>query len=423
LLKQVVDELAPYLTELFNRSLPLVHFPDMYKDAYITPLLKKPNLDAADVKSHRPILYLSVLSKLLKRLVAKQLIDYLKSAKLFPLYQSAYRMNHLRETAVLHALSEILTAVAWGDFSALVLLDILAAFDTVLLKRLDISYSVTGRALKWIQLYLCGRTQQVRLGLTKSSIVHLLCGVPQGSVLGPILFVLYTADLVRLIEQHGLHGHLYADDTQVIGSCQPRDVNALQSRISICLDDVVTWMRSNRLQLNTSKTELLWCATARRQSQLPCTPLHVGPHLVNPTSTVRDLGIYIDTDLSGHTKVLKTTASCFAALWQCVGACRWPPTSHWLCHWCLVGWTTATRRCPACLTTSSVVCSPSSMRRQDRSSISGGRTTLHQPWWNCTGWVQSIESTSRLRRWSSIVSWSCSAVPVIIATSCRRLGL
>jgi len=119
--------------------------------------------------------------------------------------------------------------------------------------------------LKWFQLYLRGRTQHVRLGLTKSSIVCLLCGAPQGSVLGPILFALYTADLVRLIEQHGLHGHLFADDTQVMGSCQPRDINALQSRMSISLDDVAAWMRSNRLQLNTSKTELLWCATAHRQ--------------------------------------------------------------------------------------------------------------------------------------------------------------
>jgi len=70
------------------------------------------------------------------------------------------------------------------------------------------------------------------------------------------------------------------------------------------------------VQLNTSKTELLWCATALRQSQLPCTPLRVGPRLVNPTSTIRDLGIYIDSNLSGRTQVLKTTASSFAALWQ-----------------------------------------------------------------------------------------------------------
>jgi len=86
--------------------------------------------------------------------------------------------------------------------------------------------------------------------------------------------------------------------------------------MSICLDDFAIWMRSNRLQLNTSKTELLWFATARRQSQLPCTPLRVGPHLVDPLSTILDLGIYIDADLSRRSLILKTTASCFAALRQ-----------------------------------------------------------------------------------------------------------
>jgi len=291
-------------------------------------------------------------------------------------------MNHSTKTAVLHVLSEIQTAADQGDFSALVLLDLSAAFDMVdhevLLKRLDISYGVTGCALKWFQSYLCGRKQHVCPRLTKSSTVRLLCVVPQGSVLGPILFVLYTADLVRLIEQHGLHGHLFGDDTQVIGSCQPRDVNALQSRMSICFDDVAAWMRSNRLQLNTSTTELLWCATARRHSQLPCTPLRVLPHLVNPASTVRDLGIYIDADLSGRTHVLKTTASCFAALRQLRTVRRCLPLAAYkslIVSLVLVGWTTAMRRCLACPTTSSVVCSPSSMRRQDRSSTYGGRTT------------------------------------------------
>jgi Reverse transcriptase (RNA-dependent DNA polymerase) len=302
----------------------------VYKAAYITPLLKKSGLDATDVRSYRPISNLSTVSKLLERLVAQQLIDYLKTADLLPQYQSAYRPFHSTETAVLHVLSEILTAVDRGDVAALILLDLSAAFDTVdhdiLLRRLQYSYGVTGSANRWFRSYLCGRTQYVRLGSTKSSITHLTCGVPQGSVLGPILFVLYTADLVRLVERHSLQVHLYADDTPVFGSCPPRDVDALHARLTACLDDVALWMRANRLQLNTDKTELLWCATARRRNQLPSTPLRVGSHLVNPVTSVRNLGIYIDADLSGRTHVTKTAAACFAALRQLRGARRSIPT-------------------------------------------------------------------------------------------------
>jgi hypothetical protein len=320
LLKDNVDVLAPFLAVLFNRSMSLGVVPGTFKEAYITPLLKKPDMDPADVKSYRPISNLSVLSKLLERLVARQLLDYLTTSKLLPELQSAYRACHSTETAVLKVLGDILHAVDHGDLACLTLLDLSAAFDTVdhdtLLRRLRETYGLHGNVHNWFTSYLGRRTQFVRRGGTRSLPTRVLYGVPQGSVLGPILFLLYTADLLELIKSHGLHPHLYADDTQVYGSCRPSATAQLQSCVSTCIVDVETWMRSNRLQLNTAKTEVMWCASSRRQSQLPVEPLQLGQDAVTPVHAVRDLGIYLDSDVSMKTHIAKTVASCFATLRQ-----------------------------------------------------------------------------------------------------------
>jgi hypothetical protein len=128
--------------------------------------------------------------------------------------------------------------------------------------------------------------------------------------------LLYTADLLRLIEQHGLHPHLYADDTQIYGACAPAATLQLQQQTSACLDDVAIWMRSNRLQLNAAKTELLWCASGRRQHQIPQTSLRVGTDEVAPAASVRDLGIYLDSDVSMKAHVARSVSSCFGVLRQ-----------------------------------------------------------------------------------------------------------
>jgi len=320
LLKAVVDVVAPFLVHLFNSSLSSGFVPEAFKTAFISPRLKKSDIDPADARSYRPISNLSVGSKLLERLVARQLLAHLNASGLLPRLQSAYRANHSTETAVLKVLSDILLAIDAGDLSALVLLDLSAAFDTVdhdiLLRRLQTSYGINGVVLQWFRTYLIGRRQYVRIGSSSSTPAVIVCGVPQGSVLGPILFLLYTADLLSLIEDHGLRPHLYADDTQIYGFCSPSASLQLQNVISDCIDDVAAWMRSNRLQLNSAKTELLWSTTGRRLHQLPQFPLRVGSDQVAPTSVVRDLGIYIDSDVSMSTHVAKTVSACFAVLRQ-----------------------------------------------------------------------------------------------------------
>jgi len=118
------------------------------------------------------------------------------------------------------------------------------------------------------------------------------------------------------VESFELYPHLYADDTRIYGFCRPGDTDSLRKRVADCVAAVADWMRSNRLQLNASKTEVLWCASARRQSQLPSDPLAVGSDLVSPVSCVRDLGIFIDADLTMRTQVTQTCSKCFAALRQ-----------------------------------------------------------------------------------------------------------
>jgi hypothetical protein len=211
-LKQITVQIAPFFfTKLFDRSLITGHFPDIYKSAFITSLIKKAAMDVSDCRSYRLISNLSVVSKLLEGLVAPQMTDYLRLSDLLPSYQSAYRPFHSTETAVLRVLSGILKAVDSGDVAALVLLDLSATFDSdheILLHHLNTSYGINGTAIQWFRSYLTGRSQYVRHGSVKSSIVRLVCGIPQGSGLGCVLFVLYTPDLIHLIKRHSLHPHL-----------------------------------------------------------------------------------------------------------------------------------------------------------------------------------------------------------------------
>ena len=130
------------------------------------------------------------------------------------------------------------------------------------------------------------------------------------------LSFIHSGSSTDLVESFELYPHLYADDTQICGSCRPGATDSLRDRVADCVAAVADWMRSSRLQLNASKTEVLWCVSARRQGQLPADPLAVGSDLVLPVRCVRNLGIFIDADLTMLTQITQTCAKCFAALRQ-----------------------------------------------------------------------------------------------------------
>jgi len=157
-LKQILDVIAPFVTELFRRSLATGCFPSQFKDVSITPIVKNVGLDPSDASSYQPISNLAVLSKLVERLIAHQLMDYLTTADLLPSLHSGFCLGHSTETAILRVLSDIVQTVDRGDFAALVVLDLSAAFGKIdhdiLIQRLQSTYSIT--VLQWFRSYLHG---------------------------------------------------------------------------------------------------------------------------------------------------------------------------------------------------------------------------------------------------------------------------
>jgi len=173
--------------------------------AIVTPLLKKASLDPHDLKNYRPVSNLSFVSKLVERVAVIQLTDYLESHQLMPLLQSAYRRHHSTETALLKVLSDVLTAADDKKVTLLALLDLSPAFDCVdhniLLSTLQSRFGLDGIVLAWIRSFLSDRVQRVCFGGCLSAVLLLIYGVPQESVLGPLLFLLYTAEVFTIIEE------------------------------------------------------------------------------------------------------------------------------------------------------------------------------------------------------------------------------
>ena len=319
LLVECLDVLLPTLTSIINSSLLSGTFPSIFKQSIVLPLLKKPSLDPNTLKNYRPVSNLSFISKITEKLVLSQLSDYLHSHNLFPSSQSAYRPGHSTETALVRVMNDLLRAMDGGKLSILTLLDLSAAFDTIdhqiLLQRLHLSFGLSGSALNWFKSYLSDRTQTVSTSNRSSKPSALSLGVPQGSVLGPVLFILYTKPLSSLISHHSVSSQSFADDTQIRDSCPPDQLDAAVCRVQGCVDDVKRWMTCNKLKLNDEKTEIL-LIHPKNKPLPPSAPssISIGNSDITLSSSARNLGVTFTDTLSMDKHITNICRSAYTEL-------------------------------------------------------------------------------------------------------------
>ena len=239
-LYESLDEIIPIVTSIMNKSMSSGIVPHCFKYALVKPLLKKASLDPNCLKHYRPVSNLPFLSKLLECIVLKQFLQHLQSHSLLEPFQSVYRKCHSTETALLRVVNDLLQASDCGCVSILSLLDLSAAFDTtdhnILMTRLRSTFGCSGMVLEWFISYLSCCTQSVFVGHESTPSV-LKCGVPQGSVLGPHLFTLYTHPLSTVICHSGISYHFFADDSQLHNSSGPSDFPVLARCLKDCIED------------------------------------------------------------------------------------------------------------------------------------------------------------------------------------------
>jgi exonuclease III len=318
LLYDNLDTLLPTVTQIINTSLVSGSVPADLKTAVVKPLLKKPSLDRNELKNFRPVSNLPFLSKILEKVVLCQLLSHLDSNNLCNPFQSAYRAGRSTETVLLRVVNDILSALDEDKLSILLLLDNSAAFDTIdhsiLLSRLETVFGIRFTALQWFSSYLQNRTQYVSVNNSSSDPSPLVFGVPQGSVLGPVLFIMYTTPLSSIIQQHAVNHQLFADDTQLQQSCKPADIHSTTQILQKCTTDIKSWMTTNMLKLNDDKTEaLLFTGSTSADFSLPAS-ITVGSSDIYFSDSARNLGFIMDSALTMKQHITKVCQVCYFEL-------------------------------------------------------------------------------------------------------------
>ena len=246
LCKDIIEDLLPYLCDLVNKSLSTGSMEGI-KDSVIIPLLKKSGLDPEVLKNYRPVTNEVFISKLNEKVVSIRLSEHMALYNLNSKYQHGYKVYHGTETMQLRVVNDVLIGFDSNTATILLLIDLSAAFDTVdIEKLLDIlqkDIGIGGIALQWFKSFLTGRTQCVKIENSLSDILPVVFGVPQGSVLGPILFNIYISSLSSVIRNFGFSTSGYADDNNAYQSFSLTfQFHVVTKRLPELLNQINEWM-------------------------------------------------------------------------------------------------------------------------------------------------------------------------------------
>ena len=283
------------------------------KHAVVVPALKKGGSDASVLTNYRPISNITFVAKITERFVAQQLQHFMEENRIYGIYQSAYRAHHSAQTSLVRIHNDIAQSIDSRRSVRLVLLDLSAAFDTInhnTLLRLS-GYGLSGDVLAWLTSYLCNRTCVVRVKSGGSEVETITTGVPQGTVLGPLLFNAYIAPLTTLLQKHNIHHHLYADDTQLYITFPPTDYTQALARMEACVQDAKAWLCDNGLVMNDNKSQAIVIRSSSLRTPTSLTRVNICGQLVDTSPVIRDLGFTIDINLTMTPQVASVCRSAY----------------------------------------------------------------------------------------------------------------
>lgn len=317
LLKLAASIVGPSLSGIFKCSIETTIFPNEWKLAKVSPVFKKGSKD--DLNNYRPISVTSVVSKIFERLVYNQFYEYLSANQLLASCQSGFRSLHSTLTALLEATNDWSINIDNGLLNGVLFIDLKKAFDTIdheILLRKLVSYGVDQKSVSWFHSYLNSRAQKCQVNGTLSNASVLRCGVPQGSIIGPLLFLIYINDLPNCLSSAS--AKMFADDTNISSAAE--SLSELEPMINHELMNLAVWLKANRLSLNIAKTEFMIIGSRQKLHAEGDSVIqaYIDSKPVKRVDHTKSLGLIIDDRLSWGVHIdeylCKKVASAIGAL-------------------------------------------------------------------------------------------------------------